>query len=142
MKSINTFFLFLLGIFMISLVVGCSSNTPTASSQNQPMIPNQPSVPGRQENNPPVPTGSPPGGYNNTFDRQVMMQNAIDACSGLNENDSCQVTFGNRTINATCRNFNNTLSCMPVSGGRMRGNYTRGNYTKYQNGSSNTGSGQ
>jgi hypothetical protein len=139
MKPINTFFLFLLGISITLFVVGCSNNQ-VQSSQNQPIVSDQsanptPAVDGQNGISNP---GSPPSGgynnFNNTVNREAMRQSSIAACNGMNENDSCQLNFGNRTITGTCRNLNNTLSCAPA-GGRMRGsgNYTRtGNYTRYQ----------
>jgi len=142
MRAINTFFLFLLGLSVALFVVGCSSSNQVQSSQNQPMVPDQSATPTpavEGQNGAPNPASPPSDGYNNTFDREAMRQNSIDACNGMNENDSCQLTFGNRTMTGTCRSFNDTLSCTPANptGGRMRGsgNYTRnGNYTRYQGG--------
>jgi len=147
MRLINAFFLLLLAIFVTSLIVGCSpsntaqlpQNPPQVSDQNQQPVPDSsaastPTIEG--QNSAPNPTSPSSSGYNNSINREAMLQNSINACNGMNVNDSCQLTFGNRTITGTCRSFNDTLSCAPTGGSRMRGsgNYTRGsgNYTRYQ----------
>jgi hypothetical protein len=135
---IQAFFLFFLGIGVTLFIVGCSANntvTPVQSSQDQPSVADQSNAPlPANEGQISVPNSVGPSGgyngYNNTTDREAMRQNSIDACNGMNENDTCQITFGNRTMSGTCRSFNDTLSCTPVGSGRMRGsgNYTGGNY--------------
>jgi hypothetical protein len=57
----------------------------------------------------PPPGGPPPGGFRPP-------QVAIDACSSRAEGDACSVTFGDHTIDGTCRKSpsgEGPLACAP-----------------------------
>jgi len=56
---------------------------------------------------------------------QQRMQEAITACEGKAENDSCQFSGPRGDVSGTCRLFNNQLSCTPARP-QGRGNFTRG----------------
>ena len=57
------------------------------------------------------------GGFGNLTpeQRQQMMaqrqQQAMDACNGKAQGDSCGISFGNRTTSGTCKTVNATLEC-------------------------------
>ena len=44
--------------------------------------------------------------------RQQFMQQRIDACNGMSENDSCSIPSPRGQMNGTCQSQNSTLQCM------------------------------
>jgi uncharacterized protein YraI len=109
---------------LLSTMSPLSSPTPTpvvtatvAATSTPTPSPSSPGVPGQAPggNEPPAqapgggPGGQPRGGG-------ALPEEAFSACSGLAENDSCELDSPMGTLSGTCTTIQEQLACMPAGG--------------------------